>query len=142
MKKIKNITILGDGGWGTALAILLKDRCASLILWSVSKEYARLLKRERKNPKFLRGIRIPRQIKITADLRQATAKSDLIILAVPSLYLRKILRRCEKSIFVFEKTHFPAHFPTKIIEKIKILFVFRRKSLQKMNICANFRSEF
>jgi len=35
-----NIAVLGDGGWGTTLAILLFNKGYNLTLWSAFKEYA------------------------------------------------------------------------------------------------------
>jgi len=55
----KRIAIIGDGGWGTTLAILLSHKGNSVCLWSVSKDYAILLAKNRNNPKFLPGIKIP-----------------------------------------------------------------------------------
>ncbi|MCM8757515.1 MAG: NAD(P)-dependent glycerol-3-phosphate dehydrogenase [Candidatus Omnitrophica bacterium] len=88
-----NITVLGDGGWGTTLAILLDKKGYNLTLWSVFPEYARYLDKKRINVKFLPGIKIPKDIKITSDLKDAIFNKDLIILAIPSLYLRSILRK-------------------------------------------------
>ncbi len=87
------ITILGDGGWGTTLAILLSRRNKDVVLWSVSKEYAHYLDRYRKNPKFLSGIKIPSGIKITANLKEAVGDANLVIVAIPSVYLRKVVRK-------------------------------------------------
>ena len=43
------ISVLGDGGWGTTLAILLFRKGFNVSLWSVSKEYASYLDRKRIN---------------------------------------------------------------------------------------------
>jgi len=87
------ISILGDGGWGTTLSILLFCKGFDVTLWSVSKEYAAYLDKKRINKKFLPIVSIPRQIKITADLREAVKGKDLLILAVPSQYVRQVLRK-------------------------------------------------
>lgn len=93
MRNIKKITILGDGGWGTTLAILLSKKHLKVSLWSVSKEYAKLLKQKRTNPKFLKGINIPSGVEITSDIKQAISGSDIIVIAVPSKYLRSVVRK-------------------------------------------------
>ncbi len=89
---INKITILGDGGWGTALAILLSQKGYSVSLWSVSKTYAKFLDQFRINKKFLPGVKIPKAIEITSEFG-CLEKSDLIIFAVPSLYLRSVLKK-------------------------------------------------
>ncbi|MBI5145008.1 MAG: glycerol-3-phosphate dehydrogenase, partial [Candidatus Omnitrophica bacterium] len=88
-----NISILGDGGWGTALAILLHRKDCAVTLWSQFSSYAAYLNRKRINTKFLPGIKIPRGIKITHNLREAINEKELVVLAIPSLYLRSILKK-------------------------------------------------
>lgn len=90
MPELKNISIIGDGGWGTTLAILLHNKGARVVLWSVFPEYAKILDKKRINPNFLEGIRIPEGIRITSDLKEALS-CDLVILAAPSVYLRSVL---------------------------------------------------
>jgi len=100
-----NISILGDGGWGTTLAILLFNKGYHLTLWSAFKDYAQYLDKKRENKKFLPGIKIPKRIEITSDLEKSLSNKEIIILAIPSIYLRNILKEVKKynihsSIFV------------------------------------------
>lgn len=88
-----NIGVLGDGGWGTTLAILLHNKGNSVSLWGAFPEYVAYLKQKRINKQFLSGVRIPRTLEITADLKIATEFRDLIVLAIPSQYMRQILKR-------------------------------------------------
>ena len=46
------ITVLGSGGWGTALALLLTDNGHKVTLWSHSAQRCELLRRERVNPRL------------------------------------------------------------------------------------------
>ena len=98
MKKMRkiNISILGDGGWGTTLAILLQRKGFNVTLWGAFADYVVLLNKKRINTKFLPGIKIPRQIEITHDLKSAFRDKQLIIFAIPSQYLRGILKKSEK----------------------------------------------
>ncbi|MDD5347909.1 MAG: NAD(P)-dependent glycerol-3-phosphate dehydrogenase [Candidatus Omnitrophica bacterium] len=97
VKKLR-IFVLGDGGWGTTLALLLDRTGFPVTLWSAFSAYARYLDTKRRNPKFLPGVTIPRRIRITDDIAAAAA-SDVIVLAVPSEYLRQVLRRFKKTAF-------------------------------------------
>ncbi len=92
-----NIAILGAGGWGTTLAIHLHQKNYQMRLWEVFPEYASLLQRERKNPKFLPGVSIPEKILISSDLEKVIFKAELIILVVPSFAAREVLRKLKKS---------------------------------------------
>ena len=91
-----NITVLGDGGWGTTLAILLFNKGYHLTLWSAFKDYAQYLDKKRENIKFLPGIKIPKRIEITSDLEKSLSNKEIIILAIPSIYLRNILKEVKK----------------------------------------------
>jgi glycerol-3-phosphate dehydrogenase (NAD(P)+) len=91
-----NITVLGDGGWGTTLAILLFKKGYHLTLWSAFKDYAQYLDKKRENIKFLPGIKIPKRIEITSDLEKSLSNKEIIILAIPSIYLRNILKEVKK----------------------------------------------
>ncbi|MDD5439921.1 MAG: glycerol-3-phosphate dehydrogenase, partial [Candidatus Omnitrophica bacterium] len=88
----KRIAIIGDGGWGTTLALLLNNKGYNCILWGAFPAYARTVEKSRINKKFLPGVRLPRNIRVTGDLREIKG-SDYYILAVPCQYLRGILKR-------------------------------------------------
>jgi glycerol-3-phosphate dehydrogenase (NAD(P)+) len=86
--------ILGDGAWGTALAILLAGRPEhSVSLWSAREENGRLLQQRRENVYLLPGVPIPARIELTLDIEAATRGADLLIAAIPTIYLRDTLTR-------------------------------------------------
>ncbi|MDD5218873.1 MAG: NAD(P)-dependent glycerol-3-phosphate dehydrogenase [Candidatus Omnitrophica bacterium] len=91
MTKTFKISVLGDGGWGTGLAVVNARRKNDVLLWSAFPNYAEVLKEKRENIKFLPGIPLPPEIRITSDLSQAVAFADILILAIPAQYLRNIL---------------------------------------------------
>ncbi|MFH1457762.1 MAG: NAD(P)H-dependent glycerol-3-phosphate dehydrogenase [Candidatus Omnitrophota bacterium] len=104
MRKI-NITVLGDGGWGTTLAILLFKKGFDITIWGAFPDYIFYMNKKRQNPQFLAGIPIPKKIIMTADLHEAVSAKQIIILAVPSQYLRGVLKKM-KSLFPIRKTIF------------------------------------
>ncbi|MBU1006808.1 MAG: NAD(P)-dependent glycerol-3-phosphate dehydrogenase [Candidatus Omnitrophica bacterium] len=85
------IAVLGDGGWGTALAVLLKNKSFDVSLWGAFKNNIDAMSKEAENRKFLPGIKLPDTIRFTSDLPEACAEADLIVLAIPSRFLRKVL---------------------------------------------------
>ncbi len=90
-KKTTRITILGDGGWGTGLALLSVRVGHDVMLWSAFPDYARELEEKRENRKYLPGIPLPPALKITSDIKEAVAFGEFIVIAVPSQYLRNVL---------------------------------------------------
>ena len=92
-RRTTTIAVLGDGGWGTTLAIHLHRLGHRVRWWGAFADYVKVLDRRRENIKFLPGIRIPRALQITSDLSEALAPAQLVVLAVPSQYLRTIVRK-------------------------------------------------
>ena len=86
-----NITLLGAGAWGTALAISL-CRHHTVRLWGRDAEQMRELSRLRENRRYLSGISLPPAITLAADLRTALDRTALILAVVPSNALRETVR--------------------------------------------------
>lgn len=95
-KNNTRISVLGDGGWGTTLAILLSKKKYKITLWGAFKDYINYLDKKRVNSRFLPEITIPRNINITPDLRKAVSNQDIIILAIPSEHMRAVLKKVKK----------------------------------------------
>lgn len=91
-----NIAVLGDGGWGTTLAILLHRKGFKVILWGAFADYVAYLNKRRVNTKFLPDVKIPKDIEITRDLKHATSGKQLIILAIPAQYMRGVLKKIKQ----------------------------------------------
>ena len=87
---IKNIAIIGDGGWGTTLAVLLSRKGFNVTIWGAFPDYVEVLKSKRENVKFLPGIKIPDNVKFTASMNEALSGKELVILAVPSQFARGV----------------------------------------------------
>jgi glycerol-3-phosphate dehydrogenase (NAD(P)+) len=87
------IAILGDGAWGTALALLLSRAGHDVALWSAREANGRLLQQRRENVHLLPGVPIPAAIRLTLDVTAAVAGADLWVSAIPTPYLRQTLRR-------------------------------------------------
>ena len=90
MKKLR-VTVLVDGGWGTALAIVNARKKNEITLWSAFPDYAKVIQEKRENVKFLPGIPLPANLVVTADLKQAVEFGDIIVLAIPTQFLRNVL---------------------------------------------------
>ncbi len=87
------ITVLGNGGWGTALAILLKNKGFDVSLWGVFKEDIEAIKKAGENKKFLPGFKIPKSIQLTSEIYAACEGANIITLAIPSRFLRDVITK-------------------------------------------------
>jgi glycerol-3-phosphate dehydrogenase (NAD(P)+) len=83
-----NITVLGAGSWGTALAALLCDNGHAVTLWSHRKEQALEMAATHQNDK-LKDFILPDRLKYSFELKEAVLGADLLIFAVPSTATRQ-----------------------------------------------------
>ena len=83
-----NVGVVGAGSWGTALALVLEKNGHQVTLWSSREAKAEELRKTRENADKLPGIKIPETIDITADIESAVKEKELVVLGVPSLYIR------------------------------------------------------
>lgn len=95
-KENLKISILGDGGWGTTLAVLLDKKNFKVALWGAFEGYVRYLKKNRVNKRFLPEAKIPSGVAITHDLEEAIRGAGIITLAIPSQHMRSVLKSLKK----------------------------------------------
>ncbi|MGZ8946212.1 MAG: NAD(P)H-dependent glycerol-3-phosphate dehydrogenase [Methylococcaceae bacterium] len=80
----QKITILGAGSWGTALAILAATNGCQTLLWGHNPNHIADLARDRQNSRYLPKHRFPDNLKVTSDLAEAAAFSNIVLVSVPS----------------------------------------------------------
>lgn len=95
---IKHALVIGDGGWGTALALGLVKNGIPVTLWSAFPDQARDLAATRENKRFLPGVTLPREIAITADPERAAHGVDFVVSVVPTQYLRGVANLFEDAL--------------------------------------------
>ncbi len=96
--KLKPITILGAGSWGTALALTLARKGQVVRLWSYEISEIAAMLAERTNNQFLPGFDFPDTIQPTANLNEAIKDIDDVLIAVPSVGFRETLIMLKESI--------------------------------------------
>ncbi|MBS5284080.1 MAG: NAD(P)-dependent glycerol-3-phosphate dehydrogenase [Clostridiales bacterium] len=87
-----SIGIIGSGTWGTALGILLYGNGHQVEIWSAIPAEVEALTKTRRHPN-LGELPIPEEIRITADLEEAMKDKDILVLSVPSVYIRETARK-------------------------------------------------
>lgn len=86
------ITVLGSGGWGTALAISAFNCGHDVTVWSPFENEVNELSVSRENVKLLPGIKIPEEIIITNNIDLAEG-SLITIIACPSVAVRSVAKQ-------------------------------------------------
>lgn len=89
---MEKIGIIGSGTWGTAIGILLSNNGHEVTLWSAIPEEIEELKQSRRHPN-LPEAELPEGIRFTADLADAMEEKDLLIMAVPSVFVRQTAKK-------------------------------------------------
>lgn len=84
------ITMLGSGAWGTALANLLCENGHKVVLWNRSSGRAREMMQTRKNPR-LEGVLLHPEMIVTSEL-SAVQESGMVVFATPSFAIRETAR--------------------------------------------------
>ena len=85
------VSVIGSGGWGTALALLLLEKGNDVTVWSYTEEESAVLRDTRENP-MLRGVPLPEELGLTTDL--ACVKGcKVVVLATPSFAVRGTARQ-------------------------------------------------
>ncbi len=85
------ITVLGSGGWGTALSILLHNNGHQVTLWSYEQHESDTLRETHENP-MLKGVPLPEGIAFVSDYAPV-ADSDMVVFATPSFAVRQTAKR-------------------------------------------------
>ncbi len=86
------VAVLGAGAWGTALAKLLAEKGNDAWLWSRRPDLCESIASVHENARYLAEIKLPEQLKCTADLPAALAGAQMIVFVVPSHATREVAR--------------------------------------------------
>ncbi|MGB7604025.1 MAG: NAD(P)H-dependent glycerol-3-phosphate dehydrogenase [Lutisporaceae bacterium] len=87
-----NISIIGAGSWGTAIAILLAKKGCNVVQWVRRKELCDSIKETKENIAYLPGVVLPSNIDISSDLEYCCKRSDILVIAAPSHAVREVVQ--------------------------------------------------
>lgn len=91
-----NFSVLGAGGWGTAVARLLANHGHETILWARDPQRAQLIDLERCNSKYLPHVNLPTTLRVIGDFKEALT-ADVLVVGVPSIGVPDLMARIEDS---------------------------------------------
>ena len=87
-----NIGIIGAGSWGIALSYLLHNNGHQVTVWSALPQEVEEL-REKRVHRTLPDLTLPEDMVFTGDLEAAMDQKDLLVTAVPSVYVRETAKK-------------------------------------------------
>lgn len=85
-----NVTVLGAGAWGTALARLLADSDQRVTLWDYFPETLAAVRATNRNERYLPGIELPSSLQTEPDLVPAVADAEVVVVAIVSKAFRSV----------------------------------------------------
>ncbi|MGC6488456.1 MAG: NAD(P)H-dependent glycerol-3-phosphate dehydrogenase, partial [Planctomycetota bacterium] len=85
------VAVLGNGGFGTAMALTLARAGHAVCLWGHDVEYTASIAATRRNPRYLAGVELPAAIEVTADADAAVGAAEVVLVAVPTQHVRAVL---------------------------------------------------
>lgn len=93
MRKREKIAVMGDGAWGTAMALTLLSSGHDVRMWSHDAAYLDEMASSRVNRLFLPSVRLPDALGFEPDAAGIMRWADLVVTAIPSKFLRSVLTR-------------------------------------------------
>ncbi len=91
-----NVSVLGAGSWGTTLAIVLDNNGHNTTLWEYKRSYAKKMQKTRINEIYLPNVKLSESLKITNSLEEAIRNQHMIVIAVPTQFVRSVLNKFKK----------------------------------------------
>ena len=88
---MKNIAIIGAGAWGTALAMVARRAGRNVFIQAHEPEVADAINGSHENSLFLPGVTLDPEIRATNDPAEAAVDTDVVLLVVPTQFLRAVL---------------------------------------------------
>jgi glycerol-3-phosphate dehydrogenase (NAD(P)+) len=85
---MRDVTVLGDGGWGTAVALVLAGNGLRVTMWGYDPDYLDEMRTTRENRRFLPRVPLPAELEFEPDQARALASAELVFVAIPTVYLR------------------------------------------------------
>lgn len=90
---MRNVTIIGAGSFGTALAMVLDTAGNKVQIWAREKDIVDAINKEHRNPNYLSDLSLPEHIRAYHDLETCLHDQDMIVFATPSHTLREVSAR-------------------------------------------------
>ncbi len=85
-----NVSVIGAGSWGTALAFVLAENGHDCLIWGRRQEQTDEINESHTNSAYLAGCRLPAALRATSDLEEAVRHAEILIVAIPTKGIREI----------------------------------------------------
>ena len=80
--------MIGAGSWGIALSVVLSENGHDVVVWSIMEDEIKMLREHHEHVDKLPGVTLKESVTFTTDIRETIEGSDMLVLAVPSVFTR------------------------------------------------------
>ncbi len=94
----RDVSIIGDGGMGTVLAMLLCEKKIAVRMWGYNAEQLQEMADRGENVKFLPGYKVPEALKFESDDELIMQGAEVVVSAVPCQFMRSVWTRLKKNV--------------------------------------------
>ena len=95
----QNIAVIGGGSWATAIVKMLSENREHILWWMRNPDTITHIKQYGNNPNYISSAELfPDKLTISDNLDEIVGQADCLILAVPSAFLRTILKQINGSL--------------------------------------------
>jgi len=105
----EHVTIVGDGAMATVCSILFTQNRHAVTMWGAFEQEIQTLLQDREQRKLLPGVRVPAEVRLTADDADCFEGCTIIVSAVPTQFMRSVWQRL--------RPHVPAGVPIVSVAK-------------------------
>lgn len=93
MKSEQQIAVIGGGSWATAIVKMLCNNAKEVHWWIRSQTVVEHIKKHKHNPNYLTSVEFETsKLFLSTDLKEVVSKADILIMAVPSAFLKEALK--------------------------------------------------
>jgi len=94
------IAVIGGGSWATALVKILSNNVDRIHWWLRNADTVEFVKKYHHNPNYLSDVEINLgKVLVNNDLKNSIREADIVILAVPSAFLKPTLEKVKPEDF-------------------------------------------
>lgn len=90
---MEQVTVVGAGSWGTAIAVMLAQKQVKVKMWSIETQTVDEINTQRTNSGYLPGIIIPASVQVFKSLDEALSGSTAVVMSVPAQAFRQTLKQ-------------------------------------------------
>ena len=99
MAHFEKIAVIGGGSWATAIVKMLSENRGDILWWMRNSDTIDHIKKYGNNPNYISSAELdPNKLTISNDLNEIVDQADCLILAVPSAFLRTVLKQIDSSL--------------------------------------------